>query len=450
MLRQLLSEREQLCSTYCSEKATASVREARLTLGSVESRLLSGWRKNHICFAARLAVACLILGVWSLLVPESVAQSEYAAWCDDEIDPYCEPYFAGRSLFLENDVIFAELLGLNQDRSYTMGFVYQSAGRWVNEMKALAWPLDLLNWLTRFRRVHGLARPRGVITVPGERRTPVQLHVFQLGSSAFTPDSLQLAEAILDDRPFASILFMGVRRQTLVRKKVAVSSEYKIGVLGLRISETGQTWIHEILRGEDCGRLDPTCGPVDPQGWPNQISDGGELTGKYAVGMQRRFWEKREEGLTGDLQGSVEGEVGYYTDATVRLAGRAGRVRSAWWHFRPNPISEVVNLSAFASQPEAKTPRLSEMYVWGGLGLRVVGYNALLQGQFRDNVHELEASEISRIVGEFQLGLAVQLKHHGVSLAFAGRTSEHQLNQARQHFWGGIYYTYNRFLERLR
>ena len=421
-------------------------------------------KKNHV-YTWLCIIACLLTSCFAQ--PSQAQESgsiKYENWCD--ADPFfCEPYFLGRSILMENDRFFAKRLGLNEDRNYTMGFVYQSSGRWLNET-ILIWPLRFINWITRFKRVHDLPKKDGTVSTLSDTDPFAQFHTFQLGSSAFTPDSLHLPDPIFDDRPYSSLLFIGVRRHTLIAEKWAAASELKIGVLGLRLSETGQTWLHEVMRDEGCDRLDPKCGAVDPQGWPNQISDKGELTGRYTISFQRLLrdsFEKNKSFPKYDLQATVDAQVGYHTDLTFRLAGRWGIIQSSWWHFRPTPISEqVIMASATQSAPVSHTsfnqypvkPSLAgcinEAYLWGGLGLRKVGYNVLLQGQRKDNVHELRPSELRRLVFEFQVGFTVNVGAHGVSLALAGRSSEHNLAQARPHIWGGVYYTYSRFLERAK
>lgn len=404
--------------------------------------------------ASRYLISVIVSCILSVWAGSTFAQPSPSPPCASDA-LHCEPYFVGRSLFLENDVLLPNALELNEDRNYTQGLVYTSTGRWVHQ-SILHIPLRLLNRALQINHLHELgAAEQRTQPLPGSLQSPRQLHTFEIGISAFTPDQLEVAEPIPTDRPYGSIAFIGTSRQTLIAPRVAVSSELKLGVLGLRLAETAQTWIHEVIRKDGCGRLDPSCGAVDPQGWPNQISDGGEVTGRFRLGLQYRL--ASHSGGTDpdrpsryDVQGVVEPEIGYYTDLTGRIAGRVGRIHSPWWHFRPNPISETVK--SFDRRRNGTGPLRfrNEWYLWASVGARLVGYNALLQGQFKKNIHELNASQIRRSLGEFQIGATVTRGRHSITYVIAGRSSEHRLPAQRNHLWGGIYYSYTALLERLR
>jgi hypothetical protein len=67
----------------------------------------------------------------------------------------------------------------------------------------------------------------------------------------------------------------------------------------------------------------------------------------------------------------------------------------------------------------------------------------MLQGQFKESVHTLDPWEIERVVFEFETG--IRAGFHGWSLTWvtgAGRSPEHNLEQARSHYWGGFFVSY--------
>lgn len=73
----------------------------------------------------------------------------------------------------------------------------------------------------------------------------------------------------------------------------------------------------------------------------------------------------------------------------------------------------------------------------------MVGYNALLQGQFRDSAVTISGSGLRRFVGMASVGY----KHDfgGVKLTYALHYQGSQINGGegdREHYFGGIYLTF--------
>jgi len=214
-------------------------------------------------------------------------------------------------------------------------------------------------------------------------------------------------------------------------------------MLGLNLARNAQRFAHKVYRGTA-----GTSTPVDPKGWGNQISDGGELTALYAAGYERVLLEKLvtkgapQEGAYAQLTAGAQATVGYNTELGGATSVRLGRIRSDFWEWRSNPLGNVnKTLSAGGRRP-------FELFVFGAMRPRLVGYNALLQGQFSDrsNPTRFNASEISRVVTEFDVGasLAFDASCRRVSLTYvaAGRTQEFKGPQARTHSWGSLFLTF--------
>ncbi len=307
-----------------------------------------------------------------------------------------------------------------RDDNYSAGLEIRVNGRIVARA-GLTRPLEGLDWLTRVNRRHAHATRL--------------FHSAQLFGLAYTPDVLDTDVPQRDDRPFASLVGLAVRR-TSVHGEASDrvwSSEFAIGVLGLDAARHLQTVLHRTRRWMTGN---PT--PVDPLGWTNQISDGGEPTALYRVSYERL--------LAGDgartarkhwqVTGGLDGGVGYQTNASAAVAARVGAFSSDFWEFSSGIRSAGVGRQ---QPPPAGVPRW-ELFAFGLARPRVVVWNALLQGQFRESEHTVRAK---RLIGEWEGGLGASLPmgrwHLQAVVQFAqGRTTEFVAPKARLYTWGTI------------
>ena len=334
------------------------------------------------------------------------------------------------SVFFENDVLLANE---DDDQNYTMGLALEWSGRVVGRYN-LNRPRIWVDRVLSINKLHDKSRAD----------SPISREMFQIGVSAFTPNELRDPSPQPDDRPYASILYFVSKHQSVREdRRSALTSELSIGILGLEIADWFQTWLHEELQDF------PGDTPYTPAGWHLQISDGGELTARYALKYQGLLSCRKNI----DFQWNAEGHVGYYTNASVGGAVRLGRISSPWWSFSPAPITDtklfVANVSPDSDDPcPTRSYDDSELYIWGGLSGRAWLYNALLQGQFRSSPVTVDSSNIERFVGEYQVGLSGTAKfwgfRHSLSYAYARRTAEFDGPLRRAHSWGGLYYSVSR------
>ncbi len=343
-----------------------------------------------------------------------------------ELPPYDEGRFTGFGVLAENDAL---LPADNRDRNYTGAFGFQWSGGFV-ERARLTVPLMLVDRLTQMTRAHA--------------RSPMHIHGLQLIGTAFTPDSLNTADVIPDDRPYGSILGLTVRRVTVRDSDMALawSSDLTLGVLGLPLAREVQTVIHRALRGPN----DST--PYDPLGWHNQISDGGEPTLLYRATVERLVYgDPPNPGARKHLQvtAGLQGSAGYYTNLAALLTARAGAFQSEFWEFGTGGSSGTA--SGVANQRLApSTEHRHELYAFIGMRPRVVAYNALLQGQFRESVHTLPSRDVEHLLLELDAGIAltIPIRRHALGVVFtaSGRTPEHRRALRRTHRWGSVLLTW--------
>jgi hypothetical protein len=365
---------------------------------------------------ARLCATCLIIAV-----PLETARADE---CKDQYG--LERCHASFSVFLDNDSLQLDQLH-DEDRNYTMGLAFLWSGRWIEE-RGLTKPLDAVNSLL----------PDRLFEHEGPSSS---FHTLRFGNVAYTPDRLNTKRPIPNDRPYASLLALDVATQQVYRgEQHALTTEFSFGLLGLSISERFQRWLHKKIQDS------PDEPPFPPQGWGNQISDGGEPTIRYTVRWQRELLPVNLKRHV-DLQLIAEANAGYHTNVGTGAAFRAGLIRSPWWQFTIMPIPAAAAVAGDGSGPGCSDPGNGrfELYGWTGVMGRAWGYNALLQGQFRDSAVTVPADRVERFVYDYAAGLTsgVCIGHHWhrLNVSYSRRSPEFDGPLRRYHSWGGIYYS---------
>jgi len=298
---------------------------------------------------------------------------------------------------------------LNEDRDYTMGI---AAEFFWQDKNAGLYPLD--GTIKRIGQWLGLQEKDDKI-----------VRSFMLGSVTYTPDDLADPDPIYNDRPYASLIYLSNKR-VRVNRSNAVGIELQMGLLGLDFSGNIQTSLHRYYRdktGDDT--------VVDPMGWDHQISDGGELTMRLRMSNLRLLLENR--GIW-DFSGSWAVTLGYQTNISLGFSGRLGHLASSPWTIPFDPVNRGNFLPSLSG---------NEWYGWVAYRLRLVGYDALLQGQFRNSDVTFDANEIRHILHEGGIGITFTYQPMQFTLAVNAKTSE--LNGGidnRNHYWGGLYFNY--------
>lgn len=322
---------------------------------------------------------------------------------------YEEPWNTGWSVGFDNDLLAQS----DGDRDYTAGFSVTLHGR-----RAQSSPLDGL-----VTRLNGLV-PLDAFSE--SMRAGSRFHALQFGLALFTPDDVSLDTPIPDDRPYASLVYLSNTRLALHRnRRTAYQSSVAVGLLGSSVGEWAHKSVHKAYGG------------TEPNGYRHQISNGGELTGRYSIARHSLLASRERHGSSVDLKLSLQGSVGYLTEADVALRLRWGRIRTAWW-------SGTADSAAYADQPAiAPLPHRSiddrEHYLWASAGLRGIGYNALLQGQFRQSAVTFSSADLNRILARFTVGATTQLSGLRITYALHYQSSEIKSGPgARSTLWGGI------------
>jgi len=247
------------------------------------------------------------------------------------------------------------------------------------------------------------------------RRTGVS---WQFGVSVYTPEDIESSHPIVDDRPYANLVFVSRSRDTLSpSERRSHRWSWTLGLLGTEVGGWLQTRIHEVV------------GATRPGGYDHQISDGGELTGRLTFDQLHLIGRSRRH----QMMVQFGGALGYTTEASAAFGFRLGRIESPWHTAREE-------FGLFVEDPAVFRPRhRRERYLFGGVRLRGRAYNALLQGQFRESEVRFVASQVSPILIDGWMGLATGL--WGMDLNYVLRYQSAEIRHgtgARNLLWGGL------------
>jgi hypothetical protein len=297
---------------------------------------------------------------------------------------------------------------LNEDRDYTLGIQFET---WDD-------PADPFAATSVFGRAHaGLDSALGLHDDPDQRGPAA----WTLGSVVYTPEDIGASAPVLSDRPYASLIYYADKQVSVREGESAVGTELRFGVLGLKVADAFQGSLHQYWRSGFNSEE-----PEDPKGWSNQISHGGEPTLLYRVSTDRVL---SQDGRTSDLSLSTDVNLGYQVNAATGLLWRVGKLDSGPWTTPFDPIGR-------ASWQPAST--VGERYLWFGGRVRVVGYDVLLQGQFRDSDYEVSSGDVERVVGHGAAGFTVSTARGGrFTYSLNVRTKELE-SPGRSHVWGSM------------
>lgn len=252
-------------------------------------------------------------------------------------------------------------------------------------------------------------------------------HAFAAGLLVFTPNDLTAPEVINSDRPYASLFFLSVgRRYTSPEADVAYDSSLTVGMLGLTAAKSVQRALHHLT------------GSQQPQGWSHQISAGGEPTARYSTARQAFFASYGTGSWHGDSKWTAAASVGTVTEASVALNARWGRVESPWWSFTPEENMYVQETQPVAPPLPAHAP--AEVFAFAGTRLKLRGYDAFLQGQFRHSDLRYGEGSLNPLLAEVWGGIELRTAS-GWAVQYLARWESPELRSgigSRSILWGSV------------
>jgi hypothetical protein len=317
-----------------------------------------------------------------------------------------EPHDSGWAFYMDNDALAPR----RSDRDYTGGFSLTVAGRRARDAW---WSVDPLR--------------RGADRLLGLEEGPITRHSAEAGVTIFTPASLSDVEKQAGDRPYASLLYLANTGVSVwPERDLAYISTFTVGILGAPVVGNAQSALHRAIGSEE------------PMGWDKQVSDGGELTARYAFARVNRAWA----GANGEATTTWYASLGYLTELTYGVAARFGEFRTPWWSYNPQ-ITQYAEKSIPVVASEGGG---AERYFWGGFAVKARGYNAFLQGQLRESDVTFSRSELRPVILEGWLGYTVAASRGWrVSYVLRAQSSEMRDGPAdRAQSWGGIVLSFAR------
>ena len=250
-------------------------------------------------------------------------------------------------------------------------------------------------------------------------------HSVEYGLFGFTPEDISISEPNRDDRPFASLVYVSSTEEQLnERQDEAIITTLTLGILGTSFVGEAQESIHRILDNDL------------PQGWDNQISDGGEPTFKYSIAKQNLLFS----GGSFELKRNLQASLGYITEVSSGLSFRTGKFHNSWLSFNPD-------LTSYGEKSNAvrRSIALSEHYFWAGAAVKIRAHNTFLQGQFRDSSVTYDFDELNHAILESWAGYTMNFTNgFNISYYIRGHTTEVKSGGGRRNLvWGGILFGRN-------
>ena len=139
-----------------------------------------------------------------------------------------------------------------------------------------------------------------------------------------------------------------------------------------------------------------------------------------------------------DVKTTVQGSVGFLTEASAAVSLRVGRFNSAWWSFAPE-------LTDYLAAPVPVDSRRSsdgrgELYFFTGARIKARAYNVFLQGQFRDSEVTYAYGDIEPVVVQAWVGVVTQIfEQTQLSYTLNYQTAELREGEAaHSSLWGGV------------
>jgi hypothetical protein len=331
--------------------------------------------------------------------------------------------FRGITARLEND-LFADT-----DQNYTSGVAFTAVSHdMVGKLNPECLPTAI--------RLHAT-----LITYldPGfwsatENTTDTQNLVVKFGQSIFTPKDPARTDLVLDDRPYAGLLYVGMswnRRKHEPQSDLEVldTRELTLGVMGpLALAQEAQDLIHDVIGAEKF------------QGWSHQLGNEPALQ----MALDRKFKTYQGEGairpgFSADTIRSLGLQLGNIeTSATAGIEGRVGwNIPNDFGTYPIRPGAENRPPSASRSKAQLARPKAG-VHLFGTLQSKLVLHDFSLDGNLFQPSHSVTRRPW---VAQAAVGVSAQtlFAGHGLKLAVMRvlRSREFE-EQGSSHAYGSV------------
>lgn len=227
-----------------------------------------------------------------------------------------------------------------------------------------------------------------------------------LVQNMFTSADTRIPPALKNDRPFASCLYIGIKKSSSdYSRRLRISSSLYSGIIGpYSAGSFFQTLVHKTFPTNDI-----------PQGWETQINNDVILN--YDIQLEKGLLESGMFSMSA-LAGIQAGTL--YSNAGGGIYARFG-------------ISDP--LFGF---PEKAGRATWQAYLYARGEGRFIAYDATLQGGLinNDNVFSLSGNQVKRLTGRAEFGLHICYKGFGLEAAQHFLTPE--FDKGLAHRWGRL------------
>lgn len=322
--------------------------------------------------------------------------------------------------FHENDVL--HVISENADDNYTGGFHFRLSSNWSG-----------LN-----------------IPVPFIRKDSIwqQFHNIGVGTVAFTPQDIARRTVITDDRPYSSFQFLSYSIRTVPKNLNSIVD------LEIHIGEMGGDFARDFQIKSHSEHWFGSTRPV-PQGWPNQIANGGALGYNFHASYYRYLFEYYD-GQHNWFDNRYKSDRDFKPFYLAALADvNLGNVNSnaalglqigllsynSFFGFN-NAIDLVPMVHAEAdkkwynhiSASLILTPRI-----------RYVFHNAHLTGKYlaQESIYTVDTDQLNLILLEYDATLSLSIPLHDSffingGYGLSGRSKEFSYQNKDLHNWGSV------------
>lgn len=227
-------------------------------------------------------------------------------------------------------------------------------------------------------------------------------YAVEFGHMIFTPNDINESQPILDDRPYAGLLFGGLSYAIVDNQGNTARRQHQfelqLGVVGpISQAEQSQKIVHSVMRGQQ------------PHGWDNQVRNEPVMQFNYT--FQRRF-------VSPDGHFDVIPGVAIAAGSVFDYAAINGVVRVGTKNMRGFPVS---NIRASAADAARRGPGDWELYVYAGVEGRGVYHNLFLDG---NNFVESQYVEKKPFVYDLKLGGSLRYGAFRLSYSYIRRSRE--------------------------
>lgn len=238
---------------------------------------------------------------------------------------------------------------------------------------------------------------------------------FTIGQSIYTPDNLATDQVVMNDRPYAGWLYLGLvlqREGVTSRREIPVldTFQFHTGIIGPEsFAETVQNWWHS------------STGFIIPRGWQHQLETEPGFVFKH---LRQWKYSTGREGFGAEFIPHVGGSLGNVaTFANLGAMVRVGYNLPDDWG--------VQTIDSLGVQTGSRSDKAFGVYGFATLDGRAVAHNAFLDGNTFQGSHHIDKCIF---VGELRTGLVLAFRRADISATYAMRTREYRGQPGNESF----------------